>query len=213
MTAISKVLADPLNSDFSKNLPSNYKAVDVLQQYRLFFRIESDPYTGGQVIFFVWINDESSIHRTGKPDDCYEIFRKMVERGEIESYQPDPPIQDGYRRYDDWGDSHIYLSYEKTILSQPPQHQHADTSLVLSKVTAQDYLIQHISVSHEGQGLASALLSELCADADKAKVSLNYELFSGSENANKSRHLLAKFYFRVTDTIDDIEVWTRKVRS
>ena len=32
-TAIAKVLSDPLNVIFKKNLPLNYKAVDVLQQY------------------------------------------------------------------------------------------------------------------------------------------------------------------------------------
>ena len=32
-------MANPLNPEFSKDLPDNYKAVDVLQQFRLFFKL------------------------------------------------------------------------------------------------------------------------------------------------------------------------------
>lgn len=209
MFAITKVLANPLNADFSKNLPQNFKAVDVLQQYRLFFRIESDSVIGDQVVFFVWINDEETIHRTGKPDDCYQVFRDMLFRGDVETYQPDPPTKGNYQRHDKWGSNFVYLSYNKTIQSQPPTHQYSDASLSLSKVTAQDYNVQSVSVSHEDEGLASLLLVELCADADTCKIVLTHELFTGSENVSKSRYLLTKFDFKIVDVIDDVEIWKR----
>jgi hypothetical protein len=60
MSAVAKVLFNPRNTDFNKDLPRNFKAVDVLQQYRLFFRIENDSVVGDQVIFFVWINNEEN---------------------------------------------------------------------------------------------------------------------------------------------------------
>lgn len=34
-TAIAKIQSNPLNQDFNKNLPHNYKAADVLQQLEL----------------------------------------------------------------------------------------------------------------------------------------------------------------------------------
>ena len=37
LSAMNKVMSDPLHADFRKDLPGNYKAVDGLQQYRLFF--------------------------------------------------------------------------------------------------------------------------------------------------------------------------------
>ena len=210
MSAIAKVLSNPINSDFNKDLPQNFKSVDVLQQYRLFFRIENDSVVGDQVVFFVWINDESSIHRSGKPGDCYQIFREMLSRGEVENYQPDPVTNDSYFRHDDWGSDFIYLSYKKTILSHPPRQQFADASLSLNKMTAQEYGIQSVTVSHEDEGLASCLLAKLCAEADAVKITLTHELFTKSENASKSRYLLTKFDFKITDVIDDVEIWQRK---
>ncbi len=210
MSAIAKVLSNPLNTDFNKDLPLNFKAVDVLQQYRLFFRIENDSVIGDQVVFFVWINDENSIHRSGKADDCYQIFREMLSKNEIEKYQPDPITSGAYLRHDNWGNEFIYISYKNTVLSVPPRLQYADSHLSLNKVTEQEYVIQSVTVSNEDQGLASKLLEQLCADADTANITLTHELFTGSENTNKSRYLLTKFNFIITDIIDDVEIWQRK---
>lgn len=210
MSAVAKVLSNPLNTDFNKDLPRNFKAVDVLQQYRLFFRIENDSVVGDQVVFFVWINNEDSIHRTGKPDDCYQVFREMLDRGEVETYSPDPKTTGSYKRHDNWGNDYVYLSYRKTISSQPPVQQYADASLSLNKITANEYNLQSVSVSHEDEGLATLLLTELCTDTDTAKITLTHELFTGSENASKSRYLLSKFDFKITEIIDDVEVWQRK---
>lgn len=39
MTTIERVMSNLLNSDFSKVLPDNFKATDVLQQYRIFLKL------------------------------------------------------------------------------------------------------------------------------------------------------------------------------
>jgi hypothetical protein len=205
MSAIAKVISNPLNPDFNKDLPENYKAVDVLQQYRLFFKMVTDPTIGDQVVYFVWINDETSIHRSGKSDDCYQIFREMLDRGQVEAYQPDPVLNDSYKRHSSWGDEFIYLSFKRSISSGPLQV--ADGHLLLSRTKDQEYFIQAISVSHEDLGLASALLENVCKDAAQFKIALKHELFIRSEHVDKSRHLLKKFGFKMTEFIDDVEIW------
>ena len=205
MTSIAKVISNPLNIDFNKDLPENYKAVDVLQQYRLFFKLVTDPVVLDQVVFFVWINDETSIHRSGKSDDCYEIFREMLANGQVETYQPDPILNDNYERHSSWGDEFIYLSFKRSISDGPLQV--ADGHLLLSRTKDQEYFIQAISVSHEDVGLASALLENLCKDAAQFKIVLTHELFTRSEHVEKSRHLLKKFSFKMIEFIDDIEIW------
>jgi hypothetical protein len=210
ISAIIKVQSNPLNPDFNKDLPLNYKAVDVLQQYRLFFRIEDDPVVGDRVIFFVWINGEDSLHRSGESDDCYQVFRQMISRGEVEIYQPDPEIRDAYKRHNDWGSDVVYISFQKTEASYSKLGSFfADATLSLSKMTSQEYFIHSISVSIEDQGLATCLMENLCEDADRENISLIHELFLMGSNVEKTRYLLRKFGFRDADKIDDIEVWVR----
>ena len=209
-TAIVKVLSNPLHSDFKKDLPENFKAVDILQQYRLFFRIEKNPTTQEDEIFFVWMNDDESLHRTGKPDDCYQVFREMLNRSEIERYLPDPEASDQYKRHEEWGSSVIYLSYKNLIKSEPPFRQYADAHLHLNVIVPGEYAIQSVTVSHENEGLATRLLENLCRDVDQYKITLVHELFVNAEHSNKSRHLLQKFSFEMIDCIDGVEVWQRK---
>jgi hypothetical protein len=131
-------------------------------------------------------------------------------RGEVESYKPDPTTSSAYNRHDSWGSNFIYLSYKKIIQSQPPSQQYADASLSLSKVTVKEYDIKAVTVSHEDEGLASELLSNLCSDAEINKITLTHELFTGSENTSKSRYLLTKFDFKIIAVSDDLETWKRQ---
>ncbi len=49
------------------------------QRYRLFFK-----YFGSQrSIFAAWLNDENTLRKKGKKTDCYKIFRRMLERGDV----------------------------------------------------------------------------------------------------------------------------------
>ncbi|MGK5082683.1 type II toxin-antitoxin system YhaV family toxin [Bdellovibrionota bacterium FG-1] len=204
--AILKVMANPISRDFSKNLPENYKAVDVLQQYRLFFKVIDAPLTQDSVVHFVWINAEDSLHRTGKPDDCYEVFRKMVECREIETYQPPQEPERKYILHGAWTTPVIYASYTKTLNNNV---ERADGHLHLSQISAKEYRIESISVSQENVGLASELLVRICGDADVAGITLTHDLFPKSSKADKTRSLLKKFNFQLLETIDDLELWVR----
>jgi len=209
LAAMNKVMSDPVHAEFRKNLPESYKAADVLQQYRLFFKIVSDA--DGDLVFFVWINDEESIHRTGKPDDCYAVFTKMVERGEIEPYSPEAkPTNEGFKRHEQWGAEYVYVTYWRRVQRD---EQRADSHLILNHITAKNYLLQTVTVSTEGVGLAKELLRHLCDDADQHGIELTFELGTSEAHFPKSRHLLEKAGFEFDEIVDDTEIWSRKPRS
>jgi toxin YhaV len=47
------------------------------QRFRLFFRYSSDP----ALIAYVWLNDDSTLRKSGGRTDAYAVFRAMLERG------------------------------------------------------------------------------------------------------------------------------------
>jgi hypothetical protein len=207
--ALLKVMADPIRREFSKDLPDGYKAVDVLQQYRLFFKVIDDPLSQDSVVHFVWINTENSLHRTGKADDCYEIFCKMIERGEVEAYQAPKEPDRKYSLHGAWSARVVYASYTEIV---DKVAERADGHLHLSQIGEKEYRVESITVSKESRGLASELLDRLCADTDVATVTLTHDLFLKSVNVEKSRHLLQKFNFTLSEKVDDVELWVRTPR-
>lgn len=48
-------------------------------RYRLFFRFNSTP----PIIIYVWMNDERTLRKAGSKTDCYNVFKKMLSRGEV----------------------------------------------------------------------------------------------------------------------------------
>lgn len=205
LSAINKAAKHPLNDEFKKTLPSNYKAADVLQQYRVFFRIVPAAESGEpcDVVYFVWINDENSIHRSGEANDSYAVFRKLLAEGKIDPYVPTaPPPAKGQFFQDNWGNECVYARFER-------KPDHASTHLILNRITQSSYRIDYITVSKEDVGLASALLDELCQSAQKYNIELTYELAINAENFGKTRHLLEKFKFEFTEQIDGVEIWER----
>lgn len=52
------------------------------QRYRLFFMFASNPL---QVIIYAWLNDEGTLRKEGSRTDVYEVFKRMLERGEVPS--------------------------------------------------------------------------------------------------------------------------------
>jgi toxin YhaV len=52
------------------------------QRYRLFFMFASNPL---QVIIYAWLNDEDTLRKEGSRNDVYEVFKRMLERGEVPS--------------------------------------------------------------------------------------------------------------------------------
>lgn len=208
LVTLGRVMSNPIHQEFRKNLPESYKAAYVLQQYRIFFKIIPAEKAGAtEIVYFVWINDEESIHRTGEPDDCYAVFTHMVDRGEIDAYVPDPDIEsDGFKRAENWGAEYVYVTYWRKV---EKEEQCADSHLVLNQITEKNYLLQYITVSNESAGLAQGLLTRLCQDANQHDIALTFELGTTESHFGKSRHLLEKFGFALDEVIDDTEIWTR----
>ena len=83
------VPANPDHPDFrlGKTLGSEYSnwrrvKRGMPDRYRLFFRFASSPVA---LIVYVWFNDEHSLRKAGSKTDVYEIFKRMLSRGEVPS--------------------------------------------------------------------------------------------------------------------------------
>lgn len=63
---------------------SNWRRVKkgLPQRYRLFFMFASTPL---QVIIYAWLNDDDTLRKEGSRTDVYEVFKRMLERGEVPS--------------------------------------------------------------------------------------------------------------------------------
>jgi toxin YhaV len=48
-------------------------------RYRMFFKFTSQQ----RKIVYVWLNDEHSLRKDGSQTDVYEVFKKMLRRGEV----------------------------------------------------------------------------------------------------------------------------------
>jgi toxin YhaV len=83
------VPADPDHSDFrlGKTLGAehtNWRRVKrgMPDRYRLFFRFASKPV---KLIVYVWFNDEDTLRKAGSKTDVYEVFKRMLSRGQVPS--------------------------------------------------------------------------------------------------------------------------------
>lgn len=48
-------------------------------RYRLFFKYSSNQ----KRIVYAWLNDESTLRKEGSKTDVYEVFKRMLRRGEV----------------------------------------------------------------------------------------------------------------------------------
>jgi len=168
--AIAKIQSNPINEEFRKTLPDNYKPAKVLGQYRLFFKIYRDY----DVVFLVWMNDENSIHKSGEKGDSYQVFRDLLDKGEIKTYSPPGPSSEPVvTQHHSWGEQAVYFDLEQVI---EEQKQWADSHLYLSQINSLEYRIEAISVSKTDKGFAKTLLLEVCERSKIASVHLYYEL-------------------------------------
>lgn len=83
------VPANPENPDFrlGKTLGADYTnwrrvKKGMPDRYRLFFRFASSP---ARLIVYVWFNDEDTLRKAGSKTDVYEVFKRMLARGEVPS--------------------------------------------------------------------------------------------------------------------------------
>ena len=81
------VPANPDHPDFrlGKTLGaqySNWRRVKkgMPERYRLFFRFASSPV---KLIVYVWFNDEDTLRKAGSKTDVYEVFKRMLTRGDV----------------------------------------------------------------------------------------------------------------------------------
>lgn len=49
-------------------------------RYRRFFRFASQPV---KLIVYVWFNDEDTLRKAGSRSDVYEVFTRMLSRGQV----------------------------------------------------------------------------------------------------------------------------------
>lgn len=209
LPAMAKVESNPVNKDFNKILPQGYKAVDVLQQYRLFFRLVHPPESSTPTIYYSWINDEDSIHRSGKPDDSYAIFRKKLEGGEIEPFTEEQEPEELFTLSERWGAQFIYASYICRVASREDS---AHTGLLaLHAITDFDYRILHINETTPDRDLATKLLDRLADAADERKVTLRYSIaLRSSSSVEWERSLLSVHNFHISEESgEDEEIWIR----
>lgn len=50
-------------------------------RYRLFFRFSSQE----RQVIFVWLNDERTLRKAGASSDVYNVFKRMLEKGDVPS--------------------------------------------------------------------------------------------------------------------------------
>ncbi len=64
--------------------PGNWRRVKkgLPQRYRLFFMFASNPLA---VVIYAWLNDEDTLRKEGSRTDVYEVFKRMLERGDVPS--------------------------------------------------------------------------------------------------------------------------------
>lgn len=48
-------------------------------RYRLFFKFTSTQ----SLIIYAWLNDESTLRKDGDKNDVYEVFKRLLRRGEV----------------------------------------------------------------------------------------------------------------------------------
>ncbi len=196
----------PTSPTYTKNLPENYGAVRATERFKIFFKIHHSY----NVVFFTWMNDEDSIHTSGAFRDSYQEFRRKLDNDEIEVYQHVDMVAEEFTFNGDWGNAYIYIEFNRTLSNETSES--ANSSLTLSQAGERDYIISSIDVSDENKGLASELLIRALNRADEGGVTVSYELYLVSHNLEKSRHLLSKFDFELTEFDDDVELWARAPR-
>lgn len=208
ISTTARVQSNPLSHVFKKDLPDDYKAADVLQQYRLFFKITNID-DKNSVIFFTWVNDEDSLHVTGDIDDAYNVFKKLLSNGKIETYSHKELIvgKDYFNIHNKWGENYIYFDYECKFTEGK---LHAHSNLVISKTSNNEYRLMPISVTEYNCGLATKLLQHICNEAKKNKYILYFELNTNLKHIDKNRHILTNcgFTLNILDWCsDEVEIW------
>ena len=81
---IINVSVDPFRKEYrlGKTLGkehTEWRRVKMFERYRLFFRF----FSSFREVFFAWLNDEATLRKRGAESDVYEVFRALLDRGQI----------------------------------------------------------------------------------------------------------------------------------
>jgi len=201
LETISTVVLDPWKDygDLKSGI-GDYRAANVLAQYRMFYELVHAE----KVVHFVWLNDDTYIHTTSKnPDPCYERFKNLAAGNKIPKYTPKPkptsPTISGF-----WKKStQIYCSLSAG-------QQRANSTLFMQQQNSSTYQIQDINATEEGTGLELQLLDWVSKRASQEGVQLFHELDlkRDPETIKLLRGIFSKCGFNCTAT-SDIELWEK----
>lgn len=163
LTAMEQVESEPTNSIFRKDETEGHWAVDVGGQYRLFFKFIPEH----NVVFYCWVNDSDSLHdnsRKGRSDECYEVFKSLLNKGEIENYVHREIVDDKWTIDGDFGkDSYVYYELESgETISLTSSTEISDST------DRKTYFINDFSGNKRAE-----VLSRVVTDAKKSEIRLN----------------------------------------
>lgn len=195
--AISRTLVDPVH--VHKHSLGDYKAVNVLAQYRVFYEIIDDH----NIVHFVWINDHTCKHDNSKnPDPCYDKFISLVNTGKIPKFVPSKKTK-GFTLNGEWGySSQIYAEFHD-------EDGKANSYLTMQHQKADNYQIIAIGADRENVGLEKLLLKELVKSAKAKKISLYFELDLTRDEivVEALRLIFEKCGFIADESDGELELW------
>jgi len=208
---MARVLQNPDNPDYQKSDLAGHCAVDVGEQYRIFFYIEREH----SLVHFVWMNDENYIHTTrGFKDHCYEQFKKLISDGEIVRYQHIEPEVPAYEKNGEFGvDDFIYFKMalgEGTAQSAANLFIDEDPSIEMHVRKDQYvYAIQYLEA--RDSKLKSLILEWICKLADEESVHLSFYLPKTKIDFKFYKEILLSCGFDLVHS-DKEEIFLRKFK-
>jgi len=165
-SAINRVLEDPTLMKYIKKGIGEFRAIDVLQQTRLFFRYTFEQ----EVVEFVWVNDEDTPHISEKKerDPCYKKFKEKLSNGDFgellirELPEPHIEIKGKLRK-----DSSIYTRVQTANNSCFAQ-------LLLLKMDSNTYEIRDVYEDPDYSESLPILVGAVSNEAEKESINLLY---------------------------------------
>ncbi|MEN0059749.1 MAG: hypothetical protein AAGB31_12995 [Bdellovibrio sp.] len=198
--AMSRVMAEPILNGDGKSGLRNYKAADVLAQYRLFYEVLKEH----NVVHFVWINNEKYIHDLSQtPDPCYDHFLTLINTNKLPVYTPTKSATE-YTLSGTFGVSDfIYAKYSDSSTGT------ARSFLNITTDDKRTYHLKNISATDEDQGLEEILLSKVIKSATGLGIKLHFELDKSRDPLRVKflENLLTKNNFQISDIDNEIELW------
>lgn len=200
--AMARVLQNPLNPDNKKSEMADHWAVNVGQQYRLFYYVEYDHH----LVNFVWINDDEFIHTTDSySDPCYTRFKKLLRDGVITRYIHAVPKTPHFEIKGNL-ESDFYVYFE-CILDSGEAQSGASLSLdedpvveILVNKSERVYAINFIHSNETGSHLKTTLLEWMCQNADETSVHLSYYSSHYEGDFNEMKNNLLQNGFEIIQT-------------